>query len=107
MTDHKTQSEVLNTTEFKGPLNETRKKPDIAKIERSKAYAAVAPNISTLLAVVKRPRQIEKIAEYATMTPSRSIMEWTKYSVKMEAAGMQLASSIPTRWDMPLRCVFR
>jgi hypothetical protein len=57
----------------------------------------VAPNISTLLAVVKRPRQIEKIAEYATMTPSRSIMDWTKYSVKIEAAGMQLASSIPTR----------
>jgi len=63
----------------------------------TEAKAAVAPNISTLLAVVKRPRQIEKIAEYATMTPSRSIMDWTKYSVKMEAAGMQLASSIPMR----------
>jgi hypothetical protein len=39
------------------------RKFDIAKIARSEAYAAVAPNISTLLAVVKRPRQMEKIAE--------------------------------------------
>jgi hypothetical protein len=39
------------------------KKSDIAKIARSEAYAAVAPNISTLLAVVKIPRQMEKIAE--------------------------------------------
>jgi hypothetical protein len=57
----------------------------------------VAPNISTRLAVVKRPRQIEKIAEYTRMTPSRSIMVSRKYSVKMEAAGMQEASSIPIR----------
>jgi hypothetical protein len=87
----------LNTTKFQRTVERDAKKSDIAKIERSKAYAAVAPNISTLLAVVKRPKHIEKIAEYATMTPSRSIMDWTKYSVKMEAAGMQLASSIPTR----------
>lgn len=83
------------------------KKSDIDKIARSEAYAAVAPNISTLLAVVKRPRQIEKIAEYATMTPSRSTMDWTKYNVKMEAAGMQDASRTPTRWDMPLKWAFR
>jgi hypothetical protein len=83
------------------------KKSDIARIDRSEAYAAVAPKISTLLAVVKRPRQIEKIAEYATMTPSRSIMDWTKYNVKIEAAGMQLANKIPMRCEMPLIWVFR
>lgn len=54
-----------------------------------------SPKISTLLAVVKRPRQIEKIAEYATMTPSRSTIDWTKYKVNMEAAGMHDASRTP------------
>jgi hypothetical protein len=40
------------------------------------------------------------------MTPSRSTMDWTKYNVKIDAAGMQDASRTPMRWEMPLRWVF-
>ena len=49
-----------------------RKKSDRIRIVRTETYAAVAPKISILLAVVKRARQIENKAEKARIMPRRS-----------------------------------
>ncbi len=45
---------------------------DVTKSVKKVTYAAVAPKISTLLAVVNRARQMEKMAENTRMTPSLS-----------------------------------
>ena len=78
--DHKMLLKALNLKVLNDKVLNQRtaggeaKKPDVTKSVRKVTYAAVAPKISTLLAVVKRARQIEKMAENTRMTPSLSTM---------------------------------
>lgn len=67
------------------------------------ANAAVAAKISTLLALVKRARQMLNNAEYASNTPSLSTGVFTKYNVKIDAAEMTDASFTPTKCDTARR----
>ena len=78
LSDHESLSillndKVLNDKTLDQSIAEGEaKKPDVTKSVRKVTYAAVAPKISTLLAVVNKARQMEKMAEYTRMTPSLS-----------------------------------
>jgi hypothetical protein len=58
--------------------------------------AAVAPNISIILALVKIAKHIEKRSESPIIATNRSNRLWTKYNVKMDAVGRREAMILIT-----------